>query len=185
MLQGVGGAGPLRRAFASSLLLSFPDFLGNVRIVFQRVCRDSVSQCSGRLFDSPFRIGRMLTQETQNGFFSGVVMCMVMMRVSISFVVVVVVVGSFHVVVCSNSGERGARKRRLSVFFSVVRGGAEWRYIETADDPKADRPMNPKRHLTFCPLQLQDHRQWSEISVGRSINGTKQQKSPSQATKER
>ena len=97
MLQGVGGAGPLRRAFASSLLLSFPDFLGNVRIVFQRVCRDSVSQCSGRLFDSPFRIGRMLTQETQNGFFSGVVMCMVMMRVSVSFVVVVVVVGSFHV----------------------------------------------------------------------------------------
>ena len=110
MLQGVGGAGPLRRAFASSLLLSFPDFLGNVRIVFQRVCRDSVSQCSGRLFDSPFRIGRMLTQETQNGFFSGVVMCMVMMRVSVSFVVVVVVVGSFHVVVCSNSG---ADRRRL------------------------------------------------------------------------
>jgi hypothetical protein len=58
---------------------------------------------------------------------------MVMMHVSVSFVVVV---GSFHVVVCSNSGERGARKRRLSVFFSVVRGGAEWRYIETADDPK-------------------------------------------------
>jgi len=124
MLQGVGGAGPLRRAFASSLLLSFPDFLGNVRIVFQRVCRDSVSQCSGRLFNSPFRISRMLTQETQNGFFSGVVMCMVMMRVSVSFVVVVVVVGSFHVVVCANSGAaRCARKRRLSVFFAVVRGG--------------------------------------------------------------